>query len=87
NLGIDFKGGTLLEVRAKSGAADIAAMRTTLEGLRLGEIQLQQFGGPENVLIRIAEQPGGDAAQQEAVQKVRNALGDSIEYRRVEVLG
>ena len=57
NLGIDFKGGTLLEVRAKSGAADIAAMRTTLDGLRLGEIQLQQFGGPENVLIRVAEQP------------------------------
>ena len=87
NLGIDFKGGTLLEVRAKSGAADIAAMRTTLDGLRLGEIQLQQFGGPENVLIRVAEQPGGDKAQQDAVQKVRNALGDSIEYRRVEVLG
>src|SRR5690242_20801809 len=87
NLGIDFKGGTLLEVRAKSGAADIAAMRTTLDGLRLGEVQLQQFGGPENVLIRVAEQPGGDAAQQEAVQKVRNALGDSIDYRRVEVVG
>jgi preprotein translocase subunit SecF len=87
NLGIDFKGGTLLEVRAKSGAADIAAMRTTLDGLRLGEVQLQQFGGPENVLIRVAEQPGGDTAQQEAVQKVRTALGDSIEYRRVEVLG
>ena len=87
NLGIDFKGGTLLEVRAKSGAADISAMRTTLDGLRLGEIQLQQFGGPENVLIRVAEQPGGDTAQQAAVQKVRTALGDSIEYRRVEVLG
>ena len=87
NLGIDFKGGTLLEVRAKSGAADISAMRTTLDGLRLGEIQLQQFGGPENVLIRVAEQPGGDKAQQDAVQKVRTALGDSIEYRRVEVLG
>src|SRR6185312_3467662 len=75
NLGIDFKGGTLLEVRAKSGAADIAAMRTTLDGLRLGEVQLQQFGGPENVLIRVAEQPGGDTAQQAAVQKVRTALG------------
>jgi preprotein translocase subunit SecF len=39
------------------------------------------------VLIRIAEQPGGDTAQQEAVQKVRGALGDSVEYRRVEVVG
>ena len=69
NFGIDFRGGTLLEVRAKSGTADIAAMRTTLDGLRLGEVQIQQIGGPADVLIRVAEQPGGDAAQQEAVQK------------------
>ena len=87
NFGIDFKGGTLLEVRAKSGAADIASMRATLGGLGLGDVQLQQFGGPDEVLIRVAEQPGGDAAQQEAVQKVRGALGDAVEYRRVEVVG
>jgi preprotein translocase subunit SecF len=87
NFGIDFKGGTLLEVRAKSGVADIAAMRSTLNALGLGEVQLQQFGGPEEVLIRVAEQPGGDKAQQEAVGKVRGALGDSVDYRRVEVVG
>jgi preprotein translocase subunit SecF len=87
NFGIDFKGGTLLEVRAKSGTADISAMRTTLGGLGLGEVQLQQFGGPADVLIRVAQQPGGDAAQQGAVDKVRGALGDNVEYRRVEVVG
>jgi len=87
NFGIDFKGGTLLEIKAKSGTVDIAAMRSTLSGLGLGDIQLQQFGGPDEVLIRVAEQPGGDAAQQEAVQKVRGALGDAIDYRRVEVVG
>ena len=62
-------------------------MRATLGGLGLGDVQLQQFGGPADVLIRVAEQPGGDAAQQEAVQKVRGALGDAVEYRRVEVVG
>ncbi|MCA6120481.1 protein translocase subunit SecF [Bradyrhizobium sp. WSM 1704] len=87
NFGIDFKGGTLLEVRAKSGTADIAGMRTTLSSLGLGEVQLQQFGGPAEVLIRVAEQPGGDKAQQDAVTKVRGALGDSVDYRRVEVVG
>src|SRR6201987_1161343 len=87
NFGIDFKGGTLLELRAKSGAADIASMRATLGGLGLGDVQLQQFGGPEEGRIRVAEQPGGDAAQQEAVSKVRGALGDSVDYRRVEVVG
>ena len=87
NFGIDFKGGTLLEVRAKSGAADIAAMRTSLNGLGLGDVQLQQFGGPDEVLIRVAEQPGGDAAQQQAVEKVKGVLGNSVDYRRVEVVG
>jgi preprotein translocase subunit SecF len=87
NFGIDFKGGTLMEVQSKSGPADLAAMRTTLGGLGLGEVQLQQFGAPTDVLIRLAEQPGGDAAQQAAVQKVRSALGSNVEYRRVEVVG
>lgn len=86
NLGIDFKGGTLIEVQSKTPKADIAAMRTTLEKLQLGEIQLQQFGDNE-VLIRVAQQPGGDQAQQAVVAKVRGALGETVEYRRVEVVG
>ena len=83
NFGIDFKGGTLMEVRAKSGTADLSQMRTTLGSLGLGEVQLQQFGGPADVLLRVAEQPGGDKAQQAAVDKVRGALGESVEYRRL----
>ena len=87
NFGIDFIGGTLMEVQAKSGPADIAKMRTTLNGLGLGEVQLQQFGAPTDVLIRISQQAGGEAAQQAAVTKVRQALGEEVEYRRVEVVG
>jgi preprotein translocase subunit SecF len=87
NFGIDFKGGLLMEVQSKAGDADLAKMRSTLGALGLGEVQLQQFGGPSNVLIRIAEQPGGDAAQQQAVGKVRGALGNEVDYRRVEVVG
>jgi len=87
NLGIDFRGGTLMEVQAKTGAADLAAMRSTITGLNLGDFQLQQFGSPSDVLIRIAQQPGGDEAQRAAVAKLRAALGDNVEYRRVEVVG
>jgi preprotein translocase subunit SecF len=87
NFGIDFKGGTLLEVQAKSGQADLASMRATLGTLNLGDVQLQQFGGPADVLIRVAQQPGGELAQQAAVEKVRGALGDGVEYRRIEVVG
>src|SRR4051794_13329017 len=87
NLGIDFIGGTLIELQTKNGPADLGKMRTTLTGLNLGDVQLQQFGGPENVLIRIAQQPGGEQAQQAAVEKVKGALGSEIDYRRIEVVG
>ncbi len=87
NFGIDFKGGTLIEIQTKTAQADLASMRANLGGLGLGEVQLQQFGAPNDVLIRLAQQPGGDAAQQAAVTKVRAALGNDVEYRRVEVVG
>src|SRR5882724_2380181 len=87
NLGIDFVGGTLMEVQSKSGPADLAKMRASLTALNLGDIQLQQFGGPENVLIRIGQQPGGEGAQQVAVAKVKGVLGSEVEYRKTEVVG
>ncbi len=87
NLGIDFKGGTLIELQTKSGPADLAKMRATLTALNLGDVQLQQFGTPDNVLIRVAQQPGGERAQQAAVDKIKGALGSDIEYRRIEVVG
>jgi preprotein translocase subunit SecF len=87
NFGIDFVGGTLMELQSKSGPANLGQMRTTLNGLGLGEVQLQQFGAPTDVLLRVAQQPGGENAQQAAVEKVRQALGDNVEYRRIEVVG
>ena len=87
NFGIDFMGGTLIEAQSKVGPVDTSKMRATLSELGLGEVQLQEFGGPETVLIRLAQQPGGELAQQAAVLKVQGALGDSVDYRRVEVVG
>jgi preprotein translocase subunit SecF len=87
NFGIDFVGGTLIEVQSKTGPADLARMRSTLNALNLGDVQLQQFGAPTDVLIRIPQQPGGEEAQQEAVSKVRGALGTEVDYRRTEVVG
>jgi len=87
NFGIDFVGGTLMEVKTKAGPADLATMRSTLGTLNLGDFHLQEFGAPDDVLIRISEQPGGDKAQQQAVQRVQKALGTDFDYRRVEVVG
>ena len=86
NLGIDFKGGILIEAKAPQ-AVDMAALRNDLTTLNLGEVSLQQFGAPTDVLIRIQRQEGDEAAQMKAIQAVREKLGDIYEYRRIEVVG
>jgi SecD/SecF fusion protein len=87
NLGIDFKGGSAIELQHIGGPADPGRIREVLDGLRLGEVQVQGFGTPEDVLVRIELQPGGDAAQAEAVERVRSALAvENYEIRRTEAV-
>jgi preprotein translocase SecF subunit len=83
NLGIDFRGGTLIEVRTPA-PADVADVRVKLGDLNLGEAQIQTFGSGNDVAIRIAEQPGGEAAQRQAAEKIRAAMGEGAELRRLE---
>lgn len=87
NYGIDFRGGTLIEIQTKTAQADLAGLRSTLGGLQLGDVEIQEFGAPNEVLIRVEQQEGGEEAQQTVIEKVKQALGDSVEYRRVEVVG
>jgi preprotein translocase subunit SecF len=87
NFGVDFKGGSLIEVRATSGSADVSTMRDKLGGLGLGDVQIQSFGTDADVLIRLEQQPGGEDAQQQAANKVLEALGGDYEQRRIEVVG
>ncbi len=89
NYGIDFRGGISIEART-TGPADFAALRSQINGLSLGEAQLQQFGTPQDVLIRLERQAGGDEAQQKAVEKVRQLLLTKFpgtELRQVEAVG
>jgi preprotein translocase subunit SecF len=86
DYGIDFRGGILIEVRTEQ-TADLATMRRSLSSLGLGEVSLQEFGQPNDVLIRVQRQEGGEKAQQAAVETVKKALGPGIEYRRVEFVG
>ncbi len=86
NYGIDFKGGILIEVRMPA-AAGLGDMRRSLSGLGLGEVTLQEFGAPTDVLIRVQRQKGGEGAQQLAVETVKSALGTGVDYRRTEFVG
>jgi len=87
NFGVDFKGGAMIELKAKQGDADLAGLRSKIGALGLGDVQIQSFGTPSDVLIRVEEQPGGEEAQQEALKKIQDVVGDGYEQRRVEIVG
>ena len=87
NFGIDFKGGTVFEMKTNESPADIGGIREQLATLNLGDVQVQQFGAPDEVLVRVQEPEGGELAQQAVVSQVRETFGESVEFRRVEVVG
>lgn len=86
NVGVDFKGGSLIEVQTKEGPVDIAALRETVGRLGLGDVQVQGTVKSNEALIRIALQP--DERQQTAANdKVKAALADKMVVRRIEAVG
>jgi len=87
NLGIDFVGGTAIVIQHTDGPADVGQVRELLDGLDLGEVQVQGFGTPEDVLVRVQAQEGGPDADQAAVAKVRDALAtESYSIRSTEAV-
>ena len=91
NFGIDFAGGTVIEVQVKQDP-DLAALRGQLETLGLGEISIQEFGSKQSLMIRLRQQEGGVEAQKAAIEKVRVSLDSSfgagqVDYRRTEYVG
>jgi SecD/SecF fusion protein len=88
-MGVDFSGGFLIEARTEK-PADFSALRQGLDRLHLGPVQVQQFGGPQNVLLRFQQQPGGPEAQTQAIDKAKDTLNQvspGAEIRRVEAVG
>ncbi|AWZ00629.1 preprotein translocase subunit SecF [Rhodobiaceae bacterium] len=86
NFGIDFRGGTMIEIGTE-GPADIGDLRNRLSSLNLGDVQVQEFGAPNDVLIRVEQQAETEGSDQTVVELIRGELGEGVEYRRVEVVG
>jgi preprotein translocase subunit SecF len=87
NFGIDFKGGTLIEMQTKGVTVDIGQIRHTANSLGFGEAEVQEFGSGGEVSMRFGMQPGGETAQQAVVVKAREAFASTYDFRRVETVG
>ena len=86
NFGIDFRGGILVEIKT-DGPADIGALRDNLGSLGLGDVSIQEFGEPDDVLIQLQRQDGDEQAQMAALATVTKALGENVTIRRSELVG
>ncbi|MHA1157518.1 MAG: protein translocase subunit SecF [Alphaproteobacteria bacterium] len=91
DYGIDFRGGTLIEMRPLEERIDVAFVRSTIGELNLGDVQVQKVTDlvdeTDNILVRIELQDGGDAVQEGLVADVRSSFGEAVEFRRVETVG
>jgi len=87
HLSVEFTGGTLMEV-GYSQSADLAAIRSTVDGLGIKDVQVQNFGTAQDVLIRMPAQKGGTPGQQsEKVLAALKAADPSANLRRTEFVG
>ena len=87
NFGIDFRGGVLLELRSKTGVADVSQLRTQLNRFSLGEVSIQEFGKPTDALVRIQKQEGDENSQDAKLNQVKEMLSINFDIRRTEFVG
>ncbi len=88
NYGIDFKGGTLFEIKTENKNINVSTIREALNNLNLGDVNVKSFGDEGNYIIKIEEKINKDA---NSVLKIKNdinkKLSEEINYRRVESVG
>ena len=86
NFGIDFIGGIMIDAKFTS-PPDLDILRADINNLSLGNYEIQEFGSPDNILIKIEKQPGDESKQLEAIKKVKEILPENVDYRRIEYVG
>ncbi len=91
NFGIDFTGGIMMEVKVPT-VPDLSKMREELNGLKLGDISIQEFGDAQNLLIRVPQQKGDAEEQKNAIALIKTTLdsefkGQAVQYQRSEYVG
>lgn len=87
NMGIDFKGGILVEAKSTS-AIDLSDIRTTLDDFKIGEVTIQYLGGENELMINVQQQESIQATN-EATKRITNYLKEDkgFEIRRIELVG
>jgi preprotein translocase subunit SecF len=88
NCGIDFRGGSVMELSTAPKAVNLGALRGALEGLHMGDVQVQAFGSPSEAMVRFQTPAGADpASTAERVKgEIQKTLG-AVKFSRMDVVG
>ncbi len=86
NLGIDFKGGIMVEAKFPD-VPDLTVLRNKIDNLQIGNSEIQEFGDPSTILFRLEKIDKDNITQEEIIEKLKSELDEDTDYRRVEFVG
>ena len=88
NYGVDFKGGTLIELRANDSQINIFKLRQSLLNMKLGDVNVKQFGNQNDYLIKFEKKNDNNPNFiQEIKEDLTKSIGPGFNFRRVENVG
>jgi preprotein translocase subunit SecF len=87
NFGVDFKGGTLIELRANDKSINVASLRKSFSKMNLGDFNVKKFGNENDYLIKIEKKDTSANAIEIIKKELTSSIGGSFNFRRVENVG
>ena len=87
NFGVDFKGGTLIELRANDKSINVTTLRESFSKMNLGDFNVKKFGNENDFLIKIEKKDTSANAIEVIKKDLTSSLGSSFNFRRVENVG
>ena len=87
NFGVDFKGGTLIELRSNDKNINVTSLRQSFNKMNLGDFNVKKFGNENDFLIKIEKKDTSANAIEIIKKDLTSSLGGSFNFRRVENVG
>ena len=87
NFGVDFKGGTLIELRITDKQINISKLRKSFDNMNLGDVNIKKFGNKKDFLIKFEKNNNNKNLIDNIKKDLTNSIGNSFDFRRVENVG